>query len=358
MQINNPYEIFICYRGSFQESVSIGGQVHTLLTYKKNVSCFFAPYCIEKGDDFKKIIPKIMKNIKVVLLLLTKDFFVKCLDADDIVLFELQEALKNKNIKFMSVVFPEFTYETTDIEKLFNNQAIDRFKHINAIEYHTPYSFDFNSLIDSICKIKGGYVDTDNLNKKLMRIINRALGESSDTKLNKRSFSFHKSNPEAQESRLVSGDTFEIMTNSLTYDLDMGSIQMIAHSLSINAKYYYYLEQNEFVSNNLGKFINGLFFALSSDYSDIEIKKIIEKNLHIFWLPINSYPYSFTLINRPKANSIDHCSLYFVKSTDKKYCIYEVLLNKDQDLVEDLRYVFSQFKNNMPKVKLSDYYIK
>lgn len=243
----------------------------------------------------------------------------------------------------------------TYIEQLFNSKDIDRFKHINAVEYHTPYSFDFGVLIDSICAIKGDYVDSDNINRKLMKVINRALGESSDIKLNKRTFSVHKTNPEAQESRLDFGDRFEIMTNSLTYDLDHESLTMIAGSLSKNVKYTYYLEKNKFTSNHLEKFINGLIYSLKDKHSDNEIKDLIKTNLQIFWLPENTYPYSFTLINRPKAYNVDHCSLYFIKLEDKYY-IYEVLLDKDQDLVEDLRYVFSQFRQYMPKVALADYF--
>lgn len=354
MQSDKNYDVFICYRGSTQESVSIGGQIHTLLTYQKNISCFFAPYTIEKGEDFKKIVPKIMPHVKVVVLLLTPNFFEKCFNEDDIVYFELREALTNQSIKFMSVVFSGFNYFNSNIDKLFSNQEIDRFKHINAMEYYTPYSFDFDKLISSICTVKGDYVDSDKINRKLMKVINRALGESSDIVLNKRTFSVHKSNPEAQESRLVAGDMFEIMTNSLTYDLDAESIKMIAHSVSINVKYYYYLEKNKFTVNFLAKFINGIYFYLIEKYSREEILSFIENNLHIFWLPENTYPYSFTLINRPKAYNIDHCSLYFIKKEDEYY-LYEVLLDHAQDLVDDLRYVFTQFRQNMQKVALLNF---
>lgn len=354
MQMDKNYEVFICYRGNSQDAVSIGGQIHTLLTYQKNITCFFAPYTIEKGEDFKKIVPKIMPNVKVAVLLLTPNFFDNCFNDDDIVYYELQEALKNTNIKFMSVVFSGFNYFNSNIEKLFTNQEIDRFKHINAMEYYSPYSFDFDKLIGSICSVKGDYVDSDKINRKLMKVINRALGESSDIKLNKRTFSVHKSNPEAQESRLVAGDMFEIMTNSLTYDLDEESIRMIAHSLSINVKYYYYLEKNNTTINLLGKFINGIYHSLSEQYSREQILRFIEENLQVFWLPENTYPYSFTLINRPMAYTIDHCSLYFIKKEDEYY-LYEVLLDKAQDLVVDLRYVFTQFRQNMQKAILINY---
>lgn len=342
------YEVFICYRGNSQEAVSIGGQIHTLLTYAKNINCFFAPYTIEKGEDFKKIIPRVMKNIKVVVLLLSDGFFENCVKEDDIVYYELQEALKNTDLKFMSVTFNGFSYINCNISAFFGEKEIDRFKHINAMEYHSPYSFDFEKLIGTICSLKGDFVDTDKINRLLMKVINRTLGESSDIQLNRRTFSVHKNNPSAQESRLVAGDSFEIMTNTLTYDLDSDSIKMIANSLSLGVRYYYYLEENTYTVNLLGKFINGLYFVLVQTYSREQIIAFFLENLHIYWLPENTYPYSFTLINRPKAFSIDHCSFYFIKKEDE-YQLYEVLLDQAQDLVDDLRYIFTQFRQNMKK---------
>ncbi|MDE6413982.1 MAG: hypothetical protein K2K48_01075 [Anaeroplasmataceae bacterium] len=348
------YEVFICYRGSVPDAVSIGGQIHTLLTYQKNISCFFAPYSIAKGEDFKKIVPYVMEQVKVVVLLLTPHFFENCFLEDDIVYFEFKEALSRQNIKFMTIVFPGFNYFNMEIKKLFYEEEIERFKHINAMEYFTPYSFDFNKLMDTICSLKGDYVDTDKINRSLMKVINRALGESSDIKLSKRTFTVHKTNPAAQESRLVEGDMFEIMTNSLTYDLDLDSIKMIAKSLSMNVKYYYYLEKNKYTLNFLGKFINGIYYSLSDSFSHEKILDFIYKNLHMYWLPENTYPYSFTLINRPKAYNIDHCSLYFIKKEDEYY-LYEILLDKAQDLVDELRNVFFQFRLNMPNINLLNY---
>ncbi|MCH5179743.1 MAG: toll/interleukin-1 receptor domain-containing protein [Erysipelotrichales bacterium] len=350
------YEVFICYRGESQETVSIGGQIHTLLTYSKSTKCFFAPYSIKKGEDFKKIIPSVMENIKVIVLLLSNNFFRSCSKEDDIVYYELKEALKNEKSKFLPVIFDKFNYNNESLE-LFTEKEIDRFKHINALEYHTPYSFDFEKLINTICLLKGDYVDTDEINRMLMKVINRTLGESSDIKLAKHTFMVHKTNPSAQESRLVSGDTFQIMTNSLTYDLDADSIRMIANSISIGVKYYYYIEKNKITYNFLGKFIKGLCYSMASSYSYEHKIKILCENLHIYWLPENTYPYSFTLINRPQSYDIDHCSFYFIKK-EKEYQLYEVLLDKAQDLVDDLRYIFSQFRQNMPRVDLLEYLVK
>lgn len=345
-------EVFICYRGNNQEAVSIGAQIHTLLEYSKNIRCFYAPYSIAKGEDFKNILPNIFKKVKVVVLLLSENFFNNCFHDDDIVFTELREALKNKKIKFLPVKFKNFNYCNENLS-LFNENEIDRFKHINAFEYYTAYAFDFDKLIKVICELKGDYIDSDHANRLLMKVINRALGEGADVKLEKRTFSGHKTNPNAQESRLIGGDTFEIMTNSLTYDLDMDSIEMIAISLSNGVKYYYYLEQNKKTKKELTKFINGIYFVLGKSFSPEQINAFLYNNLFVYWLPENTYPYSFTLINRPLAFTIDNCSLYFVKKEDQLY-LYEVLLNEEQELVDALKTVFKTFKINLKRVELNN----
>lgn len=343
-------EVFICYRGESQDAISVGAQIHTLLEHTRNIRCFYAPYTLHKGEDFKKILPGVFKTIKIVVVLLTKGFFQKCFNEDDIVFYELQEAFKNEKIKFLPIVFSGFNYLNEDLS-CFSTQDIDRFKHINAFEYFTPYSFDFNKVLNKICDLKGDYIDTDKVNRSLMKIINRALGESVDVHLSKKTFSSHKDNPSAQESKLVQGDSFEIMTNSLTYDLDTDSIYMISDSISNGVRYYYYLENNSKTKKEIRKFLNGIYFALNDRFSKEEIDTIIQKNLALYWLPQNVYPYSFTLINRPKAYTIDNCSLYFVKK-EEQYYLYEVLLNEEQELVDCLRDVFNLFKRNIKKVDL------
>ncbi len=202
---------------------------------------------------------------------------------------------------------------------------------------------------------KKNIVDSAGINQKLVQIVNYALGEN--IKLNRRSYSLHKTNPEAQESRLGCDDSIEIMTNSLSYDLDEESIIMIANSLVNSVKYYYYLEKNPSTTNYLIKFLNGIALALDKVVTAEDKKKLLQENLHIQWLPENVYPYSFVLINRPKTLQTDHGSLYFVKSEENDQFIYEVLLDKAQNFAGDLKAVFEQFRNNMPEIKIMDYII-
>ena len=69
------------------------------------------------------------------------------------------------------------------------------------------------------------------------------ISESGDVKFSRHTFDSHKDSSAAQESHLISGDEFEIMTNSLTYDMDKKSLNMIAKSLANGVIYYYYLEK-------------------------------------------------------------------------------------------------------------------
>lgn len=342
-------EVFICYRGSSTEAMSIGAQIHTLLEYSKNIRSFYAPYTIPKSEDFQKILHGVMQSVKVVVLLLSEGFFSRCSEKDDTVFLELKEALANENIQFLPITFRGFNYKDEDLS-LFTDKQIDRFKHKSAYEYHTPYSFDFDKVISTICDLKGDFIDSDKVNRLLMKVINRALGEGSDVKLTKKTFNDHKTNPNAQESRLCKGDTFEIMTNSLTYDLDMGSINMIANSLASGVNYYYYLEENKNTVREIKKFINGIYFVLGEHHTNDDISAFLKDHLFIYWLPENTYPYSFTLINRPHSHTIDNCSLYFVKREPELY-LYEVLLNNEQELVDDLRIAFDDFRKNLSRVE-------
>jgi len=157
-------EVFICYRGNCQEAISVGGQIHTLLEYSKSISCFYAPYSLKKGEDFKSILHQVFKTVKVVILLLSENFFNNCFNDDDIVLVELQEALKNENLKFLPITFKNFNYANENLS-LFTLDEIDRFKHKSAFEYYTPYSFDFEKIVQTICDLMEDNVEKLNNHK-------------------------------------------------------------------------------------------------------------------------------------------------------------------------------------------------
>lgn len=146
-------DVFICYRGSSADALSVGAQIYTLLEVSKNVKCFYAPHTIPKGEDFQQILPEVMKNVKVFVLLLTPNFFDGCSKEDDTVFLELKEALANENIKFLPVTFIGFNYHNENLS-MFTPEQINRFKHKSAFEYHTAYSFKFAELIQKICELR------------------------------------------------------------------------------------------------------------------------------------------------------------------------------------------------------------
>lgn len=152
MYMRQKFDVFISYRGDSDGGI-LGSKIYSdllhLLTVEneKEYVPFFAPACIPKGEDFKTALVNVMEDIKCVILILTKGFFVNCEKDDDIVFFELQSALKNPNIRFIPLIMPDFKFENElQLMTLFNSSDIDRFKHINAINYHSIY--DFKTEID------------------------------------------------------------------------------------------------------------------------------------------------------------------------------------------------------------------
>lgn len=181
------------------------------------------------------------------------------------------------------------------------------------------------------------------INKILTAIVNMALSESCDVKFSRHTFDKHKDNGAAQESHLKKGDVFEIMTNTLTYDLDDRSLVMISNNLCEGVKYNYYLEKNSLVSDCLVKFVRSLYQRIKDSCGSVEkANKVIEETLHLYWIEEGAYIYNFSLFNRSESNIRDHCTFYFIK----KKILYEALLETVPHMVEDLKKVFAYFKKN------------
>ena len=185
----------------------------------------------------------------------------------------------------------------------------------------------------------------------MIDILNVALGERQDIKLTKRTFDEHKISANAQESHLEAGDIFEIITNSLAYDLDVNSSKRIANSLGKGVLYYYYLEKNSATQRAIIKFINQLLMNLKEERDELNAKQILNENLKVFWLSEKLYPYNFSLFNRPNVSTMDHCTFYFIKTERHKY-LYEILIDNDLSDVEQLSNVFDWFKNHAERPDL------
>ncbi len=151
------YDIFICYRGDSAQSCELGSRIYSACKANNRYRVFFAPECIAKGENFKTIVPEVMKNVTVVLLLLDKDFFEACRDDDDIVNFELQCAFSNKNIIFLPIFFNKFDFKDVEISDLFTDNELERIKHINGITYTGIYQFSIErDLLRNIDELYNG----------------------------------------------------------------------------------------------------------------------------------------------------------------------------------------------------------
>ncbi len=153
------YNVFISYRGAGSGGF-LGKEIYTDLKHciaegeEVKVIPFFAPACIQKGDNFKEAIHSVLQKVSCVILILSHGFFEKCVDEDDMVRYELQQALKNPDITFIPVVMDGFSFddELMTIKGIFSDDEIYRFKHINAINHHGVY--DFNTEADVLPAVR------------------------------------------------------------------------------------------------------------------------------------------------------------------------------------------------------------
>lgn len=184
----------------------------------------------------------------------------------------------------------------------------------------------------------------------IIQVLNFGLGEHQSFKLVQRTFDEHKKCEVAQESHLQQGDCLEVMTNTLTYDLDQASCQMIASSIAKNVRYVYYLEENDATRKSVVKFVNQLIRFLSEWHNKEEIADIISNNLELYWLPANKFPYSFALFDRPEEATLDHCVFYFLRDGMKCKYIFETRLENAQNEVAVISKVFKWFRNTFDKI--------
>ena len=128
------YNVFICYRG---EGSMLAANIYSdLCTYSQNkLRLFYAPKCLKHGDNFMSGCKEVAARVSLMMLVLTPGFFAKCRDDDDVVLQELKSALSNPACSFLPIITPGFEYDKVALEEFFDEQEIDRIKHISAIKY-------------------------------------------------------------------------------------------------------------------------------------------------------------------------------------------------------------------------------
>lgn len=147
----NQYNIFLCYRGESTGAIYGDALYKSIYLSDKtedygDLSCFFAPVCIKKRENFKQIVREVIKKTKVMVLLLTPGFFDNCVNEDDQVRYEIKAAIENKSISFLPVFFPGFVYNDSVLSKAFSEEEYNRFKHINPLFFRNIY--DVNDFYD------------------------------------------------------------------------------------------------------------------------------------------------------------------------------------------------------------------
>lgn len=173
------YNVFICYRGD--EGGVLASNIYSdLCLYTNNkLKVFFAPRCVPHGDNFKAACLDTAGKVQLMILILSKGFFDKCGDPDDIVYGELKSALENGETKFLPIIMPDFDFRDVELSTWFDDTEVDRIKHISAIKFTDVYSFSSVDMLIPILRDKVGefsYIDalTDGLNaanpKKRMHI--------------------------------------------------------------------------------------------------------------------------------------------------------------------------------------------
>lgn len=156
------YNVFICYRGD--EGGVLASNIYSdLCLYTNNkLKVFFAPRCVPHGDNFKAACLDTAGKVQLVILILSKGFFDKCGDPDDIVFGELKSALSNEETKFLPIIMPDFDFRDVELSTWFDDTEVDRIKHISAIKFTDVYSFSSVDMLIPILRDKVGefsYID-------------------------------------------------------------------------------------------------------------------------------------------------------------------------------------------------------
>lgn len=156
------YNVFICYRGD-KGGVLASNIYSDLCLYTNNkLKVFFAPRCVPHGDNFKDACLETAGKVQLMILILSKGFFDKCGEPDDIVLGELKSALANDEIKFLPIIMPDFDFKDVELSQWFDETEVDRIKHISAIKFTDVYSFSSVDMLIPILRDKVGefnYID-------------------------------------------------------------------------------------------------------------------------------------------------------------------------------------------------------
>ncbi len=139
----------MCYRDS--SSALLAGYIYLeLVNIDPRLKIFYAPKCIDYGDDFVEKCEAIAGSVSLMIVIINNQFFSRISDSEDVVSKELRSALKNKDCKFLPVLSNDVDFRETRLEQFFSEEDISRITHINPIRFTDVYTFDTGLLRDPI----------------------------------------------------------------------------------------------------------------------------------------------------------------------------------------------------------------
>lgn len=166
------YRNFICYRGGSSAGIQVADALYReMLPLRSNIGeTYFSPQN-NSGDErnFLKDPTRTLGNVENFILLLTKDFFSNFLNQDgspnfySVTRLEIDCALKNPHIKFIPVIFPDFSWQgITDgvmnqdiIKRLWGTIAMEQIVGAMPVPYVYQYREKvFETVISEISNVK------------------------------------------------------------------------------------------------------------------------------------------------------------------------------------------------------------
>lgn len=176
----DKFNIFLCYRGE-QAGLLARSIYLEIKSYKNNkLKVFYAPECIKYGEDFVERCKEVAAGVSLMVTFVTKDFFSKITEPDDVVALEVKNALNNPNCTFLPIIFKDFDFKKAveEIRHIYTPDQIKKLTHVNAINYTDVYTFDSVALLGAIFEyfsIRKDEIDEDAAHKRMSEINDEQL---------------------------------------------------------------------------------------------------------------------------------------------------------------------------------------
>ena len=160
----HDYDVFLCYRG--EKAALLAGRIYADMIELRNdgVRIFYAPETLAKGERIEDVCKEVAGTVQLMMLFITKDFFDKVNENNDVVGMEIQCALNNQQCRFLPILMDGFYFNDVDLVKIYGEEASHRISSVNAIRYYDVYTFESGQLFAPICA--GLAINIDELRKR------------------------------------------------------------------------------------------------------------------------------------------------------------------------------------------------